>query len=58
MGILETVNAVLYVVTGTMVLVMIIIVVIAAGVFALAGVISAFVSFVTMLYHYFNWNEL
>ena len=55
MGILETVNAVLYVVMGTMALVMLIIAVIAAGVFALAGIISAFVDFVTMLYHYFKY---
>lgn len=58
MEILETVEAVLYVVMGTVFFVIVAIVVIAAGVFALAGIISAFVSFVTMLYHYFNWNEL
>ena len=58
MEILERVEAVLFAVTGTMVLVMMIIVLIAITVFALAGIISAFVSFVTMLYHYFNWNEL
>ena len=58
MEILETVEAVLYVVTGTVFFVIVAIVVIAAGVFALAGIISAFVSFVAMLYHYFNWNEL
>lgn len=34
------------------------IVVIGSIVFLLAGIISAFVEFVTKLYHYFNWNEL
>lgn len=58
MEILERVEAVLFAVTGTMLLVMMIIVLIAITVFALAGIISAFVSFVTMLYHYFNRNEL
>lgn len=55
MEILETVEAVLYVVTGTVFFVIVAIVVIAAGVFALAGIISAFVSFVTMLYRYFKY---
>ena len=58
MEILETVGAVLCVVTGTMALVIMIIVLIVPFVFALAGLISAFVEFVTKLYHYFNWNEL
>ena len=58
MEILERVEAVLFAVTVTMLLVMMIIVLIAITVFALAGIISAFVSFVTMLYHYFNGNEL
>ena len=55
MEILERVEAVLFAVAGTMVLVMMIIVLIAITVFALAGIISAFVSFVTMLYRYFKY---
>ena len=55
MEILETVEVVLYVVMGTVFFVIVAIVVIAAGVFALAGIISAFVSFVTMLYRYFKY---
>lgn len=55
MEILDTVETVLFVVTGTMILVMMIIVLIAITVFALAGIISAFVELVTKLYHYFKY---
>lgn len=59
---LKTVVTVLYIVTGTVVLVIVAIVVtivvIGSIVFVLGGLISAFVEFVTKLYHYLNWNEL
>ena len=59
MEILDTVETVLFVVTGTVFLIIVVIVVtiVAIGsiVFVLAGLISAFVEFATKLYYFFKY---